>query len=365
VRRVTGETPGSTPEAPANAPPARELRFVAIETSTVCSQRCTFCPVSTQGRPTTWMAGDTLDRVIESLRGRPLETIFLNGFNEPTLTPNLVEIVERLRAVSAAHITLNTNGSALRPALTDRLIAAGLPEVVVNLSTIDPEEYARVRGYSDVGRVVRNVEHLLERAREHSVSVTLLVLGNIDDRHAEAILAIERRFAHLAPKVVLCPLGQYAGDPRNATVLHQGRLRGCGQEDRPNQWVHLAANGEALLCCHDYAQGYVVGDANRQTLDEIFAGDRLERFRRWISGAEEAPPDFICRRCQLAISDRNLRPQMEALFCDRCVLPARFGKERSCGRCAVTDVINEDERRLARLQASVAAPRESPESDVT
>jgi pyruvate-formate lyase-activating enzyme len=341
--------------APAPPGPARELKFVAIETSTVCSQRCTFCPVSTQGRPTTWMSGDTLDRVIASLAGRPLERIYLNGFNEPTLTPNLVEIVERLRAASPAHITLNTNGSALRPQLTDRLIAAGLPEVVVNLSTIDPEEYARVRGYADIGRVLRNVEYLLERARRHGLAVTLLVLGNLDERHVENVLAIEGRFARLSPRIVLCPLGEYAGDPRNTTVLHTGRLLGCGQEDRPNRWVHLAANGEALLCCHDYAQAYVVGDITRQSLDEIFAGEGLEQFRRYIAGAEDAPADFICRRCQLAISDRNLRAQMESLFCRRCALLSRFGTERACGRCAVTDVINEDEQRLAAAQRRAPA----------
>ncbi len=329
---------------------SRELKFLALETSTICSQRCSFCPVSTQGRPNTRMSADTLDRVVAAVAGRPLERIYLNGFNEPTLTPNLVEIVERLRAASAAHITLNTNGSGLRPRLADRLIAAGLPEFVVNLSTIDPDEYARVRGFKDVATIVRHVEHLLERARETGVAVTLLVLGNLDDRHAENVLAIERRFAHLSPKVVLCPLGEYAGDPRNTKVLHRGRLRGCGQEDRPNQWVHLAANGEALLCCHDYAQGYVVGDINSQSLDGIFGDGRLEQFRRWISGAEEAPADFICRRCQLAVSERDLRPQMESQFCARCVLPARFGRERSCGRCAVTDVIAEDEGRLAQIK---------------
>jgi pyruvate-formate lyase-activating enzyme len=347
---VTENSPGAEPGADVVAQPARKLKFLALETSTICSQRCNFCPVSTQGRPKEWMSGDTLDRVIAAVAGRSLERIYLNGFNEPTLTPNLVEIIERLRAASPAHITLNTNGSALRPQLTDRLIAAGLPEFVVNLSTIDPEEYARVRGFRDVAKIVRHVGHLLARAHEKGVAVTLLVLGNLDDGHAENVLAIERRFAHLSPKVVLCPLGEYAGDPRNTKVLHPGRLRGCGQEDRPNLWVHLAANGEALLCCHDYAQGYVVGDVNRQSLDGIFAGDRLEQLRRWISGAEEAPADFICRRCQLAISDRDLRPQMESLFCERCVLPARFGKERSCGRCAVTDVIAEDEGRLARFK---------------
>jgi len=301
------------------------------------------------------MEGGTLDRVVEEIRGRPLERIYLNGFNEPTLTPNLVEIVERLRAASSAHITLNTNGSGLRPELTDRLIAAGVPEFVVNLSTIDEEEYARTRGFRNVGRIVRNLEYLLQKAGEHGVAVTLLVLGNLDDRHAANVEAIERRFGHLAPNVVGCPLGEYAGDPRNSTILHRGRLRGCAQEDRPNQWIHLAANGEALLCCHDYAQQYVVGDVRRSSFDEVFGSERFEQLRRWISGAEEAPEDFICRRCQLAISDRDLRPQMEAYFCSRCVLPQRFGKARSCDRCAVTDVINEDTARLARQRSGEPA----------
>ena len=63
----------------------REIPFVAIETSTICNQRCSFCPVSTQGRPKVRMDGNTLDRVVEELRGRPVRSVYLNGFNEPTL----------------------------------------------------------------------------------------------------------------------------------------------------------------------------------------------------------------------------------------------------------------------------------------
>ena len=82
----------------------------------------------------------------------------------------------------------------------------------------------------------------------------------------------------------------------------------------------------------------------------ISALSRRTQLRFPGSGAGEAPDDFSYRRCQLAISYRDLRPQTEAPFCQRCTLPARFGRERSCGRCAVTDVINEDEGRLARLK---------------
>ena len=59
----------------------------------------------------------------------------------------------------------------------------------------------------------------------------------------------------------------------------------------------------AVLCCEDYDEKYVVGDLTTSSVADVLAGPELARLRRWVYGLEEAPDDFICRKCVFAQSD--------------------------------------------------------------
>jgi len=318
------------------------IKYIQIETTTFCSHRCTFCPVSTAGRPPETMAAETLDRILEGVRSLRPERIYVNGFNEPTRDPHLIERVRRIRAAGEHEIFLNTNGSGLSPELVDGLIEGGIDSVLVNLSTIDDAEFRRTRGAHDLARILENLDNLLEKARAAGVGVEILVLGNLDDAHHDAVSAIEKRFEAHSPKLVICPIKEYAGDPRHRSQLQHRSLRGCAQQDRSGQWLHFTADGKAIYCCHDYRSEHVIGDARTQSLESIVAGERLARFRRWTSGVEVAPDDFLCRRCPMAVTDEDFVGYLKRTCCDGCTLRARFGRERSCGRCVVQQAIDDN-----------------------
>jgi hypothetical protein len=44
---------------------------------------------------------------------------------------------------------------------------------------------------------------------------------------------------------------------------------------------------------------------HQESLEDILRGPRLALLRRWVYGMEEAPADFICRRCIYALIDPN------------------------------------------------------------
>jgi hypothetical protein len=54
------------------------------------------------------------------------------------------------------------------------------------------------------------------------------------------------------------------------------------------------------LCCEDYNEEYVVGDLAVQSVDDVLSGPALSRLRRLSYGLEQAPDDFMCRRCIFA-----------------------------------------------------------------
>jgi hypothetical protein len=55
-----------------------------------------------------------------------------------------------------------------------------------------------------------------------------------------------------------------------------------------------------VLCCEDYDEKYVVGDLTQETVAQVLTGDALAILRRWAYGLEDAPADFMCRKCVFA-----------------------------------------------------------------
>jgi len=62
------------------------LRYVSLETHTVCTQACSFCPVSIAPRKPDYMPTELFDRLVEEISHYrdTIEAVTLNNYNEPT-----------------------------------------------------------------------------------------------------------------------------------------------------------------------------------------------------------------------------------------------------------------------------------------
>ena len=79
------------------------------------------------------------------------------------------------------------------------------------------------------------------------------------------------------------------------------RLRGCENiGSRPLQHLHVTPRGKVVFCCEDYDEYHVVGDLTSDSVASVLAGDELAKLRRWSYGIDEAPPNFMCRKCVYA-----------------------------------------------------------------
>ncbi|MDM8546050.1 radical SAM protein [Candidatus Venteria ishoeyi] len=311
------------------------IKYLQVETTTTCNQRCQFCPVSTSHRPKASLSLHDLEHILEDLKDQPLEAAWINGFNEPTYDRHLVEKVQRLHA-AGIDIRLNSNASGLNPKLIQQLLAAGVRSFTINISSIDPQRYKEVRGSSNVEQVITHVEALLEQAQQQgNVEVVLLVLGQLDKQHAKDIQAITQHFSDTA-QVSICPVADFAAGATDMLKLqiHHKKLHGCSGL-RHVQWLHVTPSGQAILCCQDYAENYVVGNIHKQTPTEILHSEKFAQLRRWVEGEEDAPEDFICRSCVFAVGEEPYQEKMQFYFCSQCLLPEQLGFEKSCGHCVL------------------------------
>lgn len=279
------------------------LLFVSLETCTSCNHRCPFCPVSVDPREREVMSQELFesiaDQVVE-IGGRGV-VVFLSNYNEPTIDPLFEERCLSLFA-RGLPVSLLTNASHFGADRADRLSRAGRFRYIgINLPTLNPERYEKMHGTRDLARVLGNIDALA--TREIAEETAIVVLGDNDAAHRRDVEDIRARFAPLGWDVKSFRIrsrpssGTFVPEPPPVKALRGCELMGS----RPFEHLHVTATAKAVLCCQDYYEKLVVGDLKTQTVAEVLGGDVMARLRRWTYGVEEAPDDFLCRRCEFAL----------------------------------------------------------------
>jgi hypothetical protein len=281
------------------------LLYLSLETCTSCNHRCPFCPVSVDPREREVMSQELFLSIVDQCRqiGGSGFVVFLSNYNEPTVDP-LFE--ERCLALFARGLPVSilTNASHFTPERAERLERAGRFRYIgINLPTLDPERYEKLHGTRDLARVLANIDAM--RARELSEDAAIVVLGEEDEAHRRDAEAIRARFA---PKGWEVKPFKIRSRPASGTFVPEPpakkTLRGCElMGSRPFEHLHVTATAKAVLCCQDYYERLTVGDLKTQTVAELLGGDAMARLRRWTYGVEEAPEDFLCRRCEFSLGE--------------------------------------------------------------
>jgi len=281
------------------------LKYVSIEAHTVCNQSCYFCPVAVAPRENYFMPTELYERIVGELAAyrATVEAVFMINYNEPTVDRRFVDQVRAIKAAGLPPAVL-TNGTGLTPARIDALVElGGLRFLSINLSTLDAARYVAERGgnRNQLAAVLRHLDHAKHLPLAEQMDI--VVLGTGDERHRRDYEEIRARFAGSRFAVKSFAVMDRAGYLQIGLkpTRPAQRLGGCDNfGSRPLQHLHVTPRGQCVLCCEDYDEHYVVGDLTRQTVAAVLAGPEVARLRRWTYGVEDAPADFICRKCVFA-----------------------------------------------------------------
>jgi hypothetical protein len=279
------------------------LLYLSLETCTVCNHRCPFCPVSIEPRDREVMSQELFERVVDEAiqAGGEDVVVFLNNYNEPSFDPFFEDRVRYLFGRRLA-VSLLTNASGFTPERCALFESLGRFRYVgVNLPTLRPERYEKLHGTRDLARVVANMDAM--DAHGIAEETAIVALGDEDEEHRRDVEDLRARYE---PKGWVVKPFKIRSRPDSGTYVVEPppiqKLRGCElMGSRPFEHLHVNATGTAVLCCQDYYEKLTVGNVKTQSVAEILGGETMARLRRWTYGVEEAPDDFLCRRCEFAI----------------------------------------------------------------
>jgi cyclic pyranopterin phosphate synthase len=201
----------------------RNIHYLRISLTDRCNLRCVYCmPVSQTFRPTPDLLQDDELLALLLLFGELGFSKFRLTGGEPTLRPNLLQVVEHLAALPNASVTLTTNGLLL-PQLAAPLKAAGLQRVNISLDTLDPAKFTRITRWGKLEQVLAGIEACVQ-AELTPLKINAVVVRGFNEADVVDLAALTIRNPWQVRFIEMMPFGTVA-DFQTSQVVRASETR--------------------------------------------------------------------------------------------------------------------------------------------
>jgi hypothetical protein len=265
------------------APGAFPLR-VSVETTNHCNLRCAYCPREDSGRGFGYMTPALFERLVTQCVGKRA-AFAPQGFGEPFLDPEFVPRLRRMGELGLQYVDVVTNATLMDEAASRALIDAKVWLVTIDVDGADKAVFERHRQNAVYERVVANVQRLFELRDELGSEVPHIALSAVQMADVvpsmDAFARLWRPRLRQRDEIFLAQPVTWAGarplpGKRAATGAERAQRPPCRHLYHTLQ---IYFDGRTSPCTYDHACRLTVGDANTQSIEEIWNGAPLRRLR--------------------------------------------------------------------------------------
>ena len=274
---------------------------VLLDSISYCNLLCSMCFHKEMTRKRGLMPWDRFTRLIDEIaEKKPDARVWMVFFGEALIIknrkPTIFEMIAYAKGKGLTDVVMNSNANLLDEAAARSLIDSGLDAIYIGIDAATPETYAKVRVGGNYDKVVKNVLGLLELQRSTGATTPKVFVQFVEmDINAHEVQAFIDFWTGKGASVKIRPKVSWAGKVDAPNLV-------LGDEDRwPCYWamqsMSVTDQGKVVTCAVDLDAGWVAGDVDSQSLEEIWNGELKAMRDKHLAGAfSELPP--ICRDCR-------------------------------------------------------------------
>lgn len=251
---------------------------IDIETASECNLHCSFCPHDFGFKNKGIMDLGMAARAIAEARKNKVKSIKFNFRGEPALNKDLEHLVylsKKDGAYKPAEVFMNTNGIPYTETRIQKLKANGLDKVKISMDGATKQTYEAIRKGDDPNRW-KKLNRNIKLFQEYGHNIELQMTTTENNKHE--VEAFKKKFPTL--KVIVNKERQQLTERKH-----------CPQ---PYRRMIVGWNGTVYGCCNNWLKEYPVGDFTKQSLKEIWNGDRMKQLRKHAK--EYTGP---CKNCDI------------------------------------------------------------------
>jgi len=277
-------------------------RIIQIQTVAACNAHCVFCPHGKTKNPLPKgrMDWDLYRAIIDECTRYRMWRISPYLMNEPLMDP---EIGERIRYISSrkkfpTYTKINTNASLLTEEMSRDLIDSGLDILTCSVHGIDKEKYESTMVGLRLEQVLENIDRFLElqkklKKKKPELRVTMVRTKLIEPDVPKILSYWKKR----GVKVSIRPMSNRVNAKVASLGINARPLEPFDWCVRMMQQAYVNIRGELLLCCNDWEQTTILGDVRKQSIREIWNGEKYNDIRRrFLAGKWKG---LLCAACRM------------------------------------------------------------------
>ena len=283
-----------------------------IETTNACNMQCQMCPRTTMmTRKVETMDMAVFEKIIDQIKPFTEDEItewecfaemkygvkkndisenhfflyvipkvlVLHGYGDPLLDKHMPERVKLLTERNIPSY-FSCNPANINIDRTLAIFESGLGYIKYSIESVDDMRHKQIRGVaSNFSDSYKKIIHLLDMKKEYNYKttfvITMLDLANeCQDKEFEDL---KKSFAGRDVYVYLKSQDQkwYEGKKQPTKSIHW--MEFC---QFPWSSMTIKSNGEAVECVEDFNNEIILGDAKKESLYDIWNGEKYRRFRK-------------------------------------------------------------------------------------
>lgn len=284
-------------------------KYIDVELTNHCNLNCYMCPVGTHTmkRERGFMSMDTVTKLCDQLKAGSIQGVRLIRWGEPTMHPQFLQILMMLKDTGTA-VHFNTNGTLLDRESIKRIVELEIDSVKFSFQGVDRASYEEMRRGSSWDKLMENIR-LMNEIRGDREKPYIQISTTTTTESSGEIEGFVRQISELCDyynvgKTKLCHLDvdrMKISDERKKKYLElreKERLQKQHFKVCPEVYDKLSVNwdGKVTACCADYDDMLIVGDLSRETLHDIYQGEKIKKIREIIS-TDNYDAIELCRTC--------------------------------------------------------------------
>ena len=195
----------------------RDIHYLRISLTDKCNLRCVYCMSEEMlFRPSDeLMTTPELLRLVNIFVSLGVDKIRLTG-GEPSIHPDVVDIVRGIRETGVQRISMTTNGLRLA-ALAQPLKDAGVERVNVSIDTLDPDRFHRITRWGHLDQVMAGL-NAAEAAGLTPIKINAVVARGFNEQDVVDLARLTLEHDWQVRFIELMPFGEVAGFAQEAVV---------------------------------------------------------------------------------------------------------------------------------------------------
>jgi len=268
-------------------------RTVRLESTANCNADCVTCTRQVMTRKKGVMDFALYKKVVDECASYKVSSIHLHNFGEPFIDKGIFDKIRYARD-KGIDTRLFSNISLLDREKAVELVESGLTRIKVSIDGDSKETFNVIRKGLDFDRVVENINTLIEVRKELGSKTPEIGLVFVEtERNSHERAGFLKRWKGRVDSIDISSYHNWGGS------LHEGERGDKRALPCLRVWQTFTVlwNGEVSICCMDYDGKVILGNVKKESVYDIFHGEKLRRIRRRHLKGDFAKPK-ICLRCE-------------------------------------------------------------------